>query len=194
MKIQEKDFIEISKQEGIGIAELKAVMHVEARGSGHLPDGRPKILFEGHKFYKHLSKNPALRDKACKERPDLCFKTWTKQHYKGGAAEWQRLDDAVQYDREAALKSASYGAFQIMGENYAAAGFKSVQDMVNAMFKSEREHLVAVCKFIKSWPKMYNALLRHDWATFAECYNGPAYKANGYHIQMETAFTSFSKK
>lgn len=193
MKIQENDFKEISAQEGIGVAELKAIFHVEARGAGHLPDGRPKILFEGHKFYKHLSKNPELRDRIMKARPDLCFPKWDKRFYKGGAAEWLRLDEAIGFDREAALKSASWGAFQIMGENYAAAGFESVQRFVNAMYGSEREHLVAVCKFIKSWPKMLKALKAHDWATFAECYNGSGYKANGYHIQMEEAYNRFKK-
>src|SRR5437763_16299195 len=35
---------------GLGIAELWAVLSVEASGCGYLPDRRPKILFERHVF------------------------------------------------------------------------------------------------------------------------------------------------
>lgn len=194
MKITEKDYQEVSRQEGIGVAELKTIMAVESRGAGHLPDGRPKVLFEGHKFYAHLRHNTALRQQVCRERPDICHARYTNKYYRGGAAEWERLAAAIAYDREAALKSASWGAFQILGENHRAAGFATVQEFVNAMYRSEREHLVAVCRFIKSWPKQYKALLNHDWETFARCYNGPAYKTNGYDRKLREAYARFASK
>ncbi|MBA9078343.1 N-acetylmuramidase family protein [Rufibacter quisquiliarum] len=188
------DYRLVSEQEGIGVAELRTIKQVESNGNGHLADGRPKILFEGHKFYLHLSKLPEVRKKAAKERPDLCFPKWSRAHYKGGVAEWDRLDAAIKYNREAALKSASWGAFQIMGEHYAVCGFSTVQEFVNSMFKEERYHLEAVCNFIKANPKMYRALLAHDWATFARLYNGAGYKANKYDEKLAAAFAKFSKE
>jgi hypothetical protein len=37
------------------VAAIQAVAEVEARGAGFLGDGRPKILFERHKFRKYAS-------------------------------------------------------------------------------------------------------------------------------------------
>lgn len=193
MKLTEHDYQEIAVQEGIPVAVLKAIKKVESNGSGHLPDGRPVILFEGHKFYQHLRKsNPAALVQASKERPDLCHKAWTRNFYKGGAAEWNRLDAAIKYDREAALKSASFGAFQILGENHVQAGFATVQAFVNAHFKAERYHLLAVCKFIKNSKILSTAIRNLDWAAFARGYNGPAYAQNAYDRKLEQAFKQYS--
>lgn len=194
MRITEQDYAEVSLQGKIGIAELKTIMAVESAGVGHLAGGRPKILFEGHKFYGHLAKKPEVRKKAIVERPDLCYPSWTDKFYKGGAAEWIRLNAAIKYDREAALKSASWGAFQIMGEHYAICGYSSVQDFVNAMFKSERYHLEAVCNFIKGSKIMLKALQAHDWASFALLYNGKLYKKNQYDVKLAAAYAKYSKK
>jgi hypothetical protein len=193
MRIQEADFESVSTSEGIDIALLKTIMQVESNGSGHLaaPDNRPKILFEGHLFYKNLPADKAA--KWSKERPDLCHKSWTKTHYKGGAKEWDRLASAVSIDREAALKSASWGAFQILGQNYKACGFDTVQAFVNAMFGPEKLHLLAVCKFIKANKTMYAALLRQDWKEFARRYNGPGFATHNYHGRLADTFAKFSK-
>lgn len=193
MKLTEQDYQSVAMQEGIPVAILKAIKKVESNGSGHLADGRPVILFEGHKFYQHLRKSdPATLVRACKERPDLCFATWTKKYYKGGAAEWDRLDAAVKYNRDAALKSASFGAFQILGENHLQAGFPTVQGFVNAHFKSERYHLIAVCKFIKNSKILSNAIRNLDWAAFAKGYNGPGYAANAYDRKLADAYKLYA--
>jgi len=39
---------------GVDVATIRAVCDVETSGSGFLPDGRPKILFEGHVFWREL--------------------------------------------------------------------------------------------------------------------------------------------
>lgn len=36
------------------------------------------------------------------------------------------------------------------------------------------------------------ALRAHDWEAFARGYNGPAYKANGYHRKMAAAYARFA--
>ncbi|MDR2077148.1 MAG: N-acetylmuramidase family protein [Desulfovibrio sp.] len=41
---------------GLEPCAVKAVVEVESGGSGFLPDGRVKILFEGHVFFRELSK------------------------------------------------------------------------------------------------------------------------------------------
>jgi len=56
MSITEQQFFNASKIIGCKISAIKAVYEVEAAGRGYLPDGRVKILFEGHRFWKRLSK------------------------------------------------------------------------------------------------------------------------------------------
>ncbi|MGA0525154.1 N-acetylmuramidase domain-containing protein, partial [Escherichia coli] len=53
--------------------------------------------------------------------------------YVGGAGEWDRLARAIEINRPAALESASWGLFQIMGFHWKLLGFASVQAFVNAM-------------------------------------------------------------
>lgn len=187
--LTDKDFAEVAASEGVEVALLKTVAEVESAGSGFLPDGRPKILFEGHKFYANLPSN--IRDRASRERPDLCFRSWTRRHYKGGAGEWDRLAAAIAYDREAALKSASWGAFQIMGENHAQAGYRTVQRFVNAMYAGAKEQLQAAVCFIKADEVMFMALKAKDWRVFARRYNGPAYEVNSYHTKLANAYKKY---
>jgi hypothetical protein len=51
---------------------------------------------------------------------------------------------AISKDRNAPLQSASWGIGQITGENFAVAGFQSVEDMVVAMSQSEDDQLKAM--------------------------------------------------
>ena len=96
-------------------------------------------------------------------------------------------------DRAAALQSASWGMFQIMGFNYQACGYSSVESFVEDMFKSESEHLSAFVGFIKK-NKLAAALKSKNWATFAAAYNGPGYAENHYDTKMEKAYKKFAGK
>jgi len=49
-------------------------------------------------------------------------------------------------DRDAALRSTSWGLFQIMGLNHQRANFNSVDEMINAMSKTEAHQLRAFAK------------------------------------------------
>jgi hypothetical protein len=96
-------------------AALRAVAAVESAGSGFLPEPSPlpKVLFEGHAFHR------LTQGRFDASHPTLSYPKWTKQFYsKTGAGEWDRLNAACALDRTAALQSASWGMFQIMGFNY----------------------------------------------------------------------------
>src|SRR6185369_14627607 len=98
-----------AKKIGCPVAAVRAVIDVESRG-GFLPDGRLKILFERHYFCR------LTKGKFDQSNPDISATKWGG--YKGGAAEYDRLGRAIKLDRDAALRSASWGAFQIMGDNF----------------------------------------------------------------------------
>lgn len=171
---------------GVDTAVIKAVAHVEALGSGFLPDGRPKILFEAHIFSKKTG------GKFDKTHPHISSPRWNRSLYKGGAKEYERLDEAKKLNLEAAYLSTSWGKFQIMGFNYSYCGYGNVFDFVEDMYRSEKYHLIAFVKFIKANNAMYQALKNLNWAAFARAYNGPGYKQNNYDKKLADAYQSFT--
>ena len=124
---------------------------------------------------------------------DILYPKWTKTHYKGGEAEYDRLLRARQINEDAANASASWGMFQIMGFNHAACGEPSVVGFVNSMYQSECRQLLLSVRFIRGNRPMLAALQKKDWKAFARLYNGPAYAQNRYDEKLSKAYFSFSK-
>ena len=171
-----------AKKIGCQVAAVRAVIDVESRG-GFLKDGRPKILFERH-YFSRLTKR-----KFDGSHPHISHPKWGG--YKGGVREYDRLGEAVKLDRDAALRSASWGAFQIMGDNYKICGFSTAEDFVKAMVSGEPAQLDAFVNFVKK-NGLGDELIRLDWAGFARGYNGPAYKVNKYDTKLHAAFVFHS--
>lgn len=180
----QKDFQDAARQLNCEIAAIKAVAEVESKGDGFLPTGEPKILFERHIFSKRTG---GLFDKT---NPGISNPV--AGGYGASASQHKRLQEAVILNRNAALMSASWGRFQVMGFNYALAGFNSLQEFVTAMYKGEREHLFAFVNYIIN-TSLDDELREKRWADFARKYNGPDYKKNNYDVKMAEAYRSLSK-
>lgn len=189
-KLTDEAIIETARSLKIEPAVLKAVTAVESSGSGFLQDGRPKILFEGHIFWRELKKRNVDPAQYAVAHQDILYEKWTRKYYKGGAGEYDRLERAKLINEDAALCSASWGLFQIMGFNHKLAGFETVKDYVEKMYESEKEHLKAFLNFIKS-QKMLPLLKEKNWAAFAKRYNGPAYAKNKYDIKLADAYERY---
>jgi hypothetical protein len=169
------------------VAAIKAVAQVESGGRGGFnPDGSPLTLFEGHKFHKFTNGKFDL------QAPDLSFKKWTKKFYgRNWEAEQKRLTRAILLDRNAALMSVSWGMFQVMGFNYPLVGFSTIQDFVNAAYKSEGEHLKMFVRYVVS-AGLASDIRTKDWRGFALGYNGIGYEDNNYHGKMASAYETFT--
>ena len=165
------------------VAALRAVAKVESLGSGFLRDGRPKILFERHKFHRFTG------GQYSHGHPDISSPR--AGGYLGGVREYDRLGIAMALDRDAALKSASWGAFQIMGFNHALAGFEAVEPFARAMASGSSAQLAAFVAFIRS-QGLDRALREHDWPAFARGYNGADYRRNRYDARMASAYRQYS--
>jgi hypothetical protein len=172
--ISDTDFEIVAADLGCEVDVIKAVVAVESAGSGFLPDGRCKILFEAHIFSRLTDRRYDA------SRPHLSSRSWNKTLYLGGAAEYARLAEAQSLDREAALQATSWGAFQIMGFNCNAAGFTNVDDFVSAMQRDEVAQLRAFARFIKA-KGLADELHDKRWSDLAAGYNGtgqtPVYAA-----------------
>lgn len=179
-RLGEGDFARAAAALGVPVAAVKAVTEVEARSSGFGATGEPVILFERHVFSRRTN------GRFDRTHPDVSnpapggYGSYSDQH--------RRLQRAAGLDREAALESASWGLFQIMGFNHEAAGHETLQGFINAMYAGEGPQLDAFVAFVKSNPRMLAALKALNWAEFARLYNGPAYRKNKYDTKLAEAY------
>lgn len=178
------DYKEAARKIGCEVAAIKAIADVESNGSGFLSNGNPKILFEGHKFHNFTNGKYDISN------PTISYKSWTRKFYKGGIAEYERYEEALKLDENAAKKSTSWGKFQIMGFNYELCSYKSVSAFVDDMYKSEKYHLLAFCNFLIN-EGISKYAINKNWAMFARRYNGPSYAANKYDIKLEAAYNKY---
>lgn len=169
-------------------AAIRAVCEIESGGrSGFFSDGRPIILFEGHIFWRELKKRGIEPERYQSEYADVLFPKWDKSKYKGGVKEYDRMNVAANIDEDAALCSASWGMFQIMGFNHKLCGYDTVKEYVAAIKANSNNHLLSFAHFLKN-TGIDHPLRSLDWAGFAAKYNGPGYKQNQYDVKLQNAY------
>ena len=189
-KIEPSEIDQIANDLGVEPAAFRAVIAVEAAGSGFDKAGRPKALFERHHFHKHLKDTPGLLANA--EAAGLAYPKWgTKPYPKGSDAVYAEIIRACAIEEEAALLSTSWGLGQIMGSNYKLAGCNSVREMVSEACESEAGQLRQMASFIKK-AGLLDELVAKNWAGFAKGYNGPQYAKNQYDQKLAAAYTKFA--
>jgi hypothetical protein len=188
--ITENQYIESANYLGVDVATIKAVADVESTGNGFLPSGEPKILFEPHVFWQQLIKLGIDPKKIVKGNEDILYPKWGTKPYGKVSEQHIRLERATHINRDAALMSASWGRFQIMGHNYKSLQYESLQDFINAMYKNEDEHLKAFVKYVEV-NNLVGFLQNKDWTNFAKGYNGPSYAKNKYPEKLAKAYEKF---
>jgi hypothetical protein len=169
---------------GAEIAAVQAVADVETSGNAFDDHGRPRILFERHYFHRLTGGRFDAAHAAISDPTAGGYGKFSEQYGK--------LREAYGLDAEAALRSASWGRFQIMGDNCRAAGHPSVREFVCALTQTEAAHLDAFVAFVCSDKVMAEALRKKDWATFARRYNGPGYAKNDYDGKLQRAYERFA--
>lgn len=194
--LRNNNLVTAAERLGVPLASIYAVNEVESMGRGFLDNGKPVILFERHIMYRQLATvrnagdDPAElkrhADQLATANPALVNPK--PGGYIGGTAEHQRLAMARLIDDTAALESASWGAFQIMGFHWKRLGYASVQDFVAAMSAGESQQFDAFTRFIETDPTLNKALKARKWAEFAKLYNGPDYLRNLYDTKLQRAY------
>lgn len=159
-------------------ALVRAVIEVESGGIGFSSDtGKIIIQFEPSWFKRKSPYTPSGK--------------WSQNGVERQSQEWIAFNSAFSKDSNAALESTSIGLMQVMGFHYKLLGFKTVGEMWDYAKVSEENQLRLGLKFIKSNPKMYNALKRADFESFAYYYNGSAYKKYKYDTRLAAAYKRF---
>jgi hypothetical protein len=177
------DFEAVAGRLGCEWEAVAAVSQVESGPlGGFAADGRPIILFERHLFSRWTN-----------HQYDAAHPTVSNQTPGGyprtQADRWAQMAEAYALDPEAALQSASYGRFQVLGRNYTNLGMANAHLYVSKIAKSEKDQLEAFEGFVVA-NNLKDELQRKDWAGFARGYNGPGYAANQYDQKMAQAYAN----
>lgn len=145
---------------GCSVAIIRAIAMIESSEAGFYASGNIKRRFEPATF---------------KKRTGLTASTY-QTAYKLNPVE--------------AMKSTSWGMFQVMGFNHIAAGYSSVESMVSDYQKGEAVQLDSFVKLILAW-KLNDELRDLKYAAIARAYNGPNYAMNDYDTKLEKYYKQF---
>ncbi len=190
--LSESDFEAAAKALGCDVAAIKAVAKTETGPCGTFDaQNRPVILYERH-YFSQLTMG--RYDKTHEDISSPVPYSKTKKGYGKCREQYPKLDRATLLDHDAALKSASWGAFQLMGKYYGAAGYSSIDAFVAGMQSSVQGQLTAFVNFIIADPRAHTAIQEKRWASFAAAYNGPGWEANHYDTKMAQAYREAGEK
>jgi len=175
------DYEAVAARLGCEWEAVAAVAKVESGPlGGFAADGRPIILFERHLFSR---KTQSRFDES---HPTVSSRT-PGGYPRSQADRWAQLAEAYALDPEAALQSASYGRFQVLGQNFSNLSMANAHEYVAKLARSEKDQLEAFEGFIRA-NNLADELQRKDWTGFASRYNGPAYATNQYDTKMAEAY------
>lgn len=179
--LRRADFEAIADSMGVEWEALAAVAEVESGPlGGFTSEGKPVILFERHLFSRKTnSRYDASHPTISNRTPGGYPRTQAER--------WAQLELAYSLEPLAALESASYGRFQVLGQNYPNLGMANAKEYVAKLARSERDQLEAFEGFVRA-NNLIDELQRKDWAGFASRYNGPAYAVNRYDEKMAEAY------
>ncbi|QDP63938.1 MAG: hypothetical protein Unbinned3992contig1000_52 [Prokaryotic dsDNA virus sp.] len=170
---------QIAKRAGIPTRVLKAIRHVESRGKANA------VRFEPHLFLRR--------------RPDLAAVipyTQTDRGYSTTRSETNRqaLEHAIKHDAEAAIRSTSFGKYQVLG-GYLLEAYGAPEDAISAFWQNPDEASdLMVAAWFQSNPIAGKAARKSppDFKTLARTYNGPRYYVHKYDEQLEAAWSNES--
>ncbi|UCA10823.1 N-acetylmuramidase domain-containing protein [Aeromonas enteropelogenes] len=184
--VEESDYVNAASELGCEVNAIKAVALTETGSTGSYykfsdqDDAVLSILFERHKFSNMTS------GKYDKSHPEISNPMGGG--YGAYKVQYRKLMLAYSLDKNAALKAASWGKFQILGSNHLSAGYKDVNEFVSSLSVSEKNHLKAFVNFIKADNRLLKAIRAKDWLAFALVYNGPRQK--GYDKRMKDNYNA----
>ncbi len=147
---------------GVPAAVMAAIVEVETEGrEGFGLFGLPTMTFEPAMF-SHITGH--RHDNA---NPDISYPLADARRLPASRElRWKQLAKAFVMDRDAALKSASWGMFLMRGDHHQAYGFGTAAAMAARLAGSEARQLEALEEWIAR-QDMVGALKKRDWIAYA---------------------------
>lgn len=187
-----------------------AVFAVESGGFAFDPKTKKMLIrFENQVFFdqwgkqnvavydQHFIFNPTQRwlGHQWRPTPHEPWRPTDKADFHGDQTrEWEVFTFACRFNDEAAKKSISMGAPQIMGFNHAVCGYASAAQMFEAFASSDRNQVLGFFDFVQgpsATSKRVAALQAQDFTAFASQYNGPG-QAVKYGGLIKTTYDAFN--
>lgn len=179
------DKIAAAERLGVTIKHINMLLKVESGGKSFDDKGRPIILYEPHIFHRRTGGKWSPSN--------FSYAKWGMRPYPGSFdGRWAQMAEAAKHNRSAALESASWGLFQVMGFHWKALGYASADVFAEAMTSGEPAQLDAMVRFItvnglKGALQACRAGDPDSCRAFAKGYNGAGYAANDYHTKLARA-------
>lgn len=173
------DIDALAKRLGCTSKQLRAVAKVESGGSAFDQQGRPKILFERHLFYRHAE---TAHDPSPWNNPNP-----------GGYNEdsWDKLAHAACQDVDAAFGATSWGKFQVLGMHWRGLHYSSPIELAYSTVTGEAAHYELFARYLER-NNLVGALRKlstnaADNIALAAGYNGPGFRKYSYHNKLAAA-------
>lgn len=166
-------------------------------------DGRyvPAILYERHYF------SNATQHKYDKDHPDISWPTGyrkknqlgkadvrmssgkvdTDDIYSDYASAYLRLINAYRLNSDAALKSCSWGKFQIMGDNHVLCGERDIDRFIAKMCASEAAQIGLLAEFIRRKPRSWKDPKNKALGKSPSGMPSANQKLGGHRLQLQRA-------
>jgi hypothetical protein len=195
MNLTKEQISDIAKSIGLDYPTLRAFIEVESGGSGFI-NGKIVIQFEPAIFKTYAPKDYQtykllLGKETHTDAEAKLLGYWhivLNNKVESQIPEYAAFNAAYAINAKAALLSTSIGLMQCMGFNYAACGYKSVNDMWDDFRKGEYQQVKGGTMFIKSNKALYAALRDKLWNKAAYYYNGSNYAVNNYDVKLKNAY------
>jgi hypothetical protein len=104
--------------------------------------------------------------------------------------QYSRLKRAREINHAAAVKSCSWGKFQVMGEYYRHL-YSSVEELEEALNYCALQHLQYFKVFLVKEKKLMEPMRNKDWLLIAQKYNGKG--QIGYDVKIRSAYESLKQ-
>ena len=186
--VSASDIARFANRLGCNARQVMAVAKVESGGKSFDDGGRPKILYERHKFHRFTAGrfSPAWFSSSARGG-------YSEDHTPGDGipGSWGKLLDACGCDPHAAFMACSWGAFQVLGEWWDELGYPSPFALAWTTVQSEADHYELLVRYIERF-KLQDELRAvspnsDTCIPFVAAYNGPAFRDNDYHTKIARA-------
>jgi hypothetical protein len=192
--ITEVDYDNAANDLGIEKELMKAIGKKETKSKSFYKAKQAIILFERHKMYSHL-KTADYSDEQLsnlqKENSDIIHPK-KSTNYGTTEEQYTKLEIAKSINYDAAIKSCSWGKFQIMGETYDFL-FSSLKELENSMNLCEMQQFQYFISFLQKKSGMLQSLKDKNWEGIASAYNGKNWKNDNptYATDIEKYYNEF---
>jgi hypothetical protein len=193
--IAESQYAAIAKELNCEVAAIKAIVKNETKNEAFFANGLPSILFERHIFYENTK--PTKGSHPFAKFPDIC-KPSVGGWGASGIFQYERLIKAAKLDKNAALRSCSWGAFQVIADPYEILGYDNPSQIANECMASMDGQIKLFIGFMKMKDKEVS-IIKHiknkDWEKVASAYNGKYWKTTNpnYASDLEQHYNEEKK-